>query len=662
MNNIVAESVANIVCDKPEEITCEECFRKSLGKICENYDHCRILEKTKSQLDYVVSPIDKNIYLKACAGSGKTEVVGLKAAYEIKQWNDKHSGIAFLSFTNDATNVIRERVKEFSDNSKTYPHFIGTISSFIHGYIVQPFAYRLIKYNGRNDDFSLSIIDENTKIYQHHWLNNFKCKIPFIPSKGYKMKNDIFANQIGYNVLRKDYYIKRGNSYIWLKDYYKNEEVQLHISKMRLTYPEYWTERYVRDCFTKCKADFWEHGYTTFDDVNVLAFKILGSELGEYIAKRFPLIVIDECQDLSDNELCVIYRLKKLGCSIHFIGDLNQSIYEFKMVDPKNIEVLSKDFEQYELKTNFRSSAKIVDFSNKLIKENNESIKSNDLFGGKSLTYVEYEEPLEAVEKYNDILKKLKCENMDNRILVKQNSMRKTLLNNINEETNDKESLIIALQLWNEKKPNNMMASLELAGKQLSKWFGGSSSPSSYYRPDDISSSFAWRIYLMSILNEMAEDDRLCKLEVTYGEWHRNARERLNSILSKHYGVLAYYDDNKNRDIENLVNSRNFMVSKGNSNKTIMQKEYSTNLNIPVLTIHGSKGCTFDTTLIISSQTAKSDGGHWKQWLAGDGEQKRIGYVACTRAKYLLVLGLPVLSDQDRLFIESYGFVAGEKI
>ena len=104
------------------------------------------------------------------------------------------------------------------------------------------------------------------------------------------------------------------------------------------------------------------------------------------------------------------------------------------------------------------------------------------------------------------------------------------------------------------------------------------------------------------------------------------------------------------------------MVSKGNSNKTIMQKEYSTNLNIPVLTIHGSKGCTFDTTLIISSQTAKSDGGHWKQWLAGDGEQKRIGYVACTRAKYLLVLGLPVLSDQDRLFIESYGFVAGEKI
>ena len=249
MNDTVAESIAKIVCDKPEGTTCEECFRKPSGKICENYDHCRILEKTKSQLDYVVAPIDRNIFLKACAGSGKTEVVGLKAAYEIKRWNNKHSGIAFLSFTNDATNVIRERVKEFSNNEKIYPHFIGTLSSFIHGYIVQPFAYSIIEYNGKNRDFSLSIIDENTKVYQDHWLNHFKCKIPFISIKG--NRNDIFANQIGYNIIKKDFYIKLNNSFYWLKDYYRKETVQSHINRNRKTlkYSEYWTESYFRKCF-----------------------------------------------------------------------------------------------------------------------------------------------------------------------------------------------------------------------------------------------------------------------------------------------------------------------------------------------------------------------------------------------------------------------------
>ena len=52
------------------------------------------------------------------------------------------------------------------------------------------------------------------------------------------------------------------------------------------------------------------------------------------------------------------------------------------------------------------------------------------------------------------------------------------------------------------------------------------------------------------------------------------------------------------------------------------------------MTIHGSKGCTYDTTLVISSENAQSEGGHWKaHWIEGDGEAKRIGYVASTRAK-----------------------------
>lgn len=84
---------------------------------------------------------------------------------------------------------------------------------------------------------------------------------------------------------------------------------------------------------------------------------------------------------------------------------------------------------------------------------------------------------------------------------------------------------------------------------------------------------------------------------------------------------------------------------------------------IPIMTIHGSKGCTFDTTLVISTKNARSIGGHWKEhWLNGTGEAKRIGYVASTRAKYLLVWGVPKMNSEDKELLKSYGFVNGEDL
>ena len=41
------EQVAKVICDKSDEITCDECFRLSNGHICEGLDHCRISEKTE---------------------------------------------------------------------------------------------------------------------------------------------------------------------------------------------------------------------------------------------------------------------------------------------------------------------------------------------------------------------------------------------------------------------------------------------------------------------------------------------------------------------------------------------------------------------------------------------------------------------------------------
>ena len=177
------EKIANVICNKPIDITCEECYLLGKGSICKSFSSCRISEKTVEQMEYAVMPIDECVFLNACAGSGKTEVVGLKTAYEMKRWNLYNQGIAVLTFTNDATNVIIERVKQFTGKRNTYPHYIGTLSSFVHSYIVQPFAYKLRGFKGKNGDFSFRVIDKKMPIYINHWLKKYSCKLSYIDSQ-----------------------------------------------------------------------------------------------------------------------------------------------------------------------------------------------------------------------------------------------------------------------------------------------------------------------------------------------------------------------------------------------------------------------------------------------------------------------------------------------
>lgn len=656
------EQIAKVICDKSNEITCDECFRLSNGHICEGFDHCRISEKTEEQLKYVLSSAEKDVFLRACAGSGKTEVVGMKAAYEIKQWKEINKGIAVLSFTNDATEVIKDRVKRFAGNNGTYPHYIGTLSSFIHNYTVQPFAYKFVGYKGNNSDFSLHVVDENMLIYSNHWLMKYKCSIPYLSLQN--RRSDIYAHQIGYDLIKNDFYFYVGSQLIWLNDYYYSNKVQKYISEKRKIYPKYWEWRYVKNEFLNCKKTFWKQGYANFDDLNFLAVRILKNNIGSEIAKRFPFILIDECQDLSGNELKVLQQLKECGCYIHFIGDLNQSIYKFKRVSPNIISNYVQNFKNYTLTNNFRNCVEIVSFSEKLIGESG-SISPNveSKFGNKSLVYIEYKTPEEAIEKYVKLLDRMGCKEYNNTILVKQNSLRKKLEKTIQNEFDVKEPLIVALQLWKDKTQIHMNMALELAGLQISKWFGGGRTKKNYYCPKEITSVFKWRIYLMSVLNAIEELSVLMDFSQTYGQWYEKARKELNGVLKCHYSIISDYDENREREFEKLVNGKNFKVSSGNKDVVIKNFNRESVTDIPIVTIHRSKGCTYDTTLVISSENAKSEGGHWKaHWIEGDGEEKRIGYVASTRAKYLLVWGVPILEDGDRKILENYGFVSIEEI
>jgi superfamily I DNA/RNA helicase len=114
----------------PQRRSVDICIEKNCNFFPKIHGKCFIKEKTIEQLNYVISSIKDNIFLKPCPGSGKTEVVGIKAGYEFQAWTQNHNGIAILTFINNAADVIQDRVRQFTGIKKSaYPHFIGTIDS-----------------------------------------------------------------------------------------------------------------------------------------------------------------------------------------------------------------------------------------------------------------------------------------------------------------------------------------------------------------------------------------------------------------------------------------------------------------------------------------------------------------------------------------------------
>ena len=104
--------------------------------------------------------------LKSCPGSGKTFVVASKFLNMIHNWDYKNRGISLLSFTNAAYDEVLRQIEKISGiKSIGYPHFIGTIDSFIFQWLYAPFGHLIMGCSRRP-----SILLETSKILHNtYW-------------------------------------------------------------------------------------------------------------------------------------------------------------------------------------------------------------------------------------------------------------------------------------------------------------------------------------------------------------------------------------------------------------------------------------------------------------------------------------------------------------
>ena len=307
------------------------------------------------------------LLLLAGAGSGKTLVITKKIAYLIKECEVPPERIMAVTFTNKAANEMKNRVCELLPEIKPYRLFIRTFHSG---------CLRILKENanyiGYKSDFiildesdKLSIIKRILKEEEIPKSITPKMIIKFISS----IKNETEDNiTYGRHIFEKIY-----NKYL-----------------------EYELKENLMD----------------FDDLILNTIKLFEKEKSvlNYYKERFKYILVDEFQDTNPQQYKLIKLLaQNADNDLTVVGDDDQSIYAFRGATIVNILNFENDFPNtriIRLEENYRCPKDIVEAALNVIKNNSKRHRKN-VFSNKDneyrienwICYSDLEEAKEIVEE-----------------------------------------------------------------------------------------------------------------------------------------------------------------------------------------------------------------------------------------------------------------------
>ena len=629
------ENLASKICDKPDSIAIDECHQ-SFGRtnpLCNEHEVCRILEKFPEQIEYIFSNNKEDVFLKACPGSGKTEVVGMKAAYTIQNWTYLPGGMAVLTFTNNAANVISQRVSQFTGAEKAgYPHFVGTIDSWMHGFIAHPFAHLETGFEGRSDDCSIRIVEHSAK---SEFLYSFRTKYG-ISGTGNPLANQYYLD---INPKHQKYIFSSGNQSI---------DVTRNSTSL---------QSYNLSDLNNTKNNFWKSGFATYQDIESLCFKMLSenSTLCKLLAQRFPLIIIDECQDLSWIQIQILDKLRKQGTALHFVGDLNQAIYEFKSVDPEQVTIFTdtNTFTKLPLSNNFRSCQPIIDICQQIVGTGNaEKSACEQLVKNPCICVLYAEEQIHLLPVwFGRYLNQVSCDINKSAIVARNWNNVSKMRPSINTIARGPQmGLAMAICLWESNEYQAIDDALIYAGRFVSdKYFPKySSNHRQHYCPECIDSNLRWRLFLSRVLNTCCADSSLISdLNQLWSNWVQNVRSQFGEIVRECRPIIEISITDSIPEFGDLDGNA-FKTPQKTGGKNVLETLPSFNQReqgneVRITTIHGVKGETLDAILLVSAPSKQgTPDGYWTQWLANpNAEAARLAYVASSRPKHLLAWAIP---------------------
>jgi len=287
--------------------------------------------------------LDGPLMIVAGAGSGKTKVLTTRIAHLMANGVDSFNILA-LTFTNKAAAEMKERVEHILGNNEARNLYIGTFHS-VFARILRAEAPKL----GYPNHFTIydtddaksvvkSVINELNLDDKHYKPNTVLNRIS-------SAKNAL----VGPEEYATDYYIQQ-------EDMRANRPAIAQIFAA-----------YVKRCF--------KNGAMDFDDLLFNMYKLLKlypETLYKY-QHKFKYILIDEYQDTNPVQYEIVKLLGAVHENVCVVGDDAQSIYSFRGATIQNILQFQKDYEDVKvvkLEQNYRSTQNILNVANEVIKNN----------------------------------------------------------------------------------------------------------------------------------------------------------------------------------------------------------------------------------------------------------------------------------------------------
>lgn len=305
-------------------------------------DYASLLNETQLE---AVTTSSQYVRIIAGAGSGKTRVLTYRIAYLMEMMHVDPYGILAVTFTNKAAQEMKERVARI----------IGDTARFLSVSTFHSFCAKFLRQESHYIDYpaGFTIFDEDDV---EKLIKNIAA------DKGYKKSDPIVKAAAHYIDTKKT------------KGQYP-EDIEIH-----------------KESFTgekECLAIYslYEEQKRAmlafdFDDLILMTLHILENfpNVREKYMRRFTHILIDEYQDTNDVQYRLIRLLVSPITNLYVVGDPDQTIYTWRGANQGIILNFPIDYEPCQdivLARNYRSTKTILDTANKLIANNQKRVKKD---------------------------------------------------------------------------------------------------------------------------------------------------------------------------------------------------------------------------------------------------------------------------------------------
>ena len=586
-----------------------------------------------------------SLLIFAGAGSGKTRVITTKIAYEIETRNVDPYNILAVTFTNKACKEMQDRVMNMI-GEKGQRVMIKTFHSFG--------VWLLRKYGDRIG------LDSNFKIYDD---------------------NDSMAllAQVASDDNKKD-----------VTAYYK----KIAVLKDRMERPNPLDER-LCEYYKKYQDMLARTGNVDFADMIIKSLELLkaNDDIREKVQKRFRMILVDEYQDSNKAQFMLLKQIVGENTFLCAVGDDDQSIYKFRGAEIKNILDFVDSFPPHKTKKvflnkNYRCTESILNVAKDVI-SNNKYRKQKDLCAEKQggplpkLYYVD--NGIDEAQQVITLLKKAHATDSEaynhSAILFRTNNQSiefedRLMINNIPYH------IVGSLRFYDREEIRDCIAMISLL-----------SNPRDIVAFQRMINKPARKIGDVSVeklLNLAIEDESLggdviaaSRKVVSQGlvrggavtgvsfflEAYDSCSELFGTVdngkflkeILIHFGILDYYvsrdrienlkEGKRTENIEQLVNMlsmeqfsngqegiNNFLELASLDASSLGEEEGKSQDGVTLITMHNTKGLEFEHVYIVGMENEIIPG-HLDDNTEEDvEEERRICYVAMTRAKQDLTM------------------------